>query len=154
MATSESTTEVIVGGVVLAAALGFLVYAGQATGFSTGGDSYELTASFRSVDGVTVGTDVRLAGVKIGSVRRLDLNRETYLADASLGIRKDVLIPADSAAVISQEGLLGDNFVEIIPGGAMENLEPGGEILDTQGSVSLLHLLLKYVGGSDSGTSQ
>ncbi|RMH39291.1 MAG: outer membrane lipid asymmetry maintenance protein MlaD [Alphaproteobacteria bacterium] len=154
MATSESTTEVIVGGVVLAAAIGFLVYAGQATGFSTGGDSYELTASFRSVDGVTVGTDVRLAGVKIGSVRKLDLNRETYLADARLGIRKDILIPTDSAAVISSEGLLGDNFVEIIPGGAMENIEPGGEILDTQGAVSLLHLLLKYVGGSDKQSSQ
>ena len=63
---SENTTEVLVGGAVLAAALGFVIYASQATGFGSTSGGYALTASFRSVEGVTVGTDVRLAGVKIG----------------------------------------------------------------------------------------
>ena len=60
-----STAEVAVGGVVLAAAIGFLVYAGQVTGFTAGAtaSTYDLTASFRSADGIAVGTDVRLAGV-------------------------------------------------------------------------------------------
>jgi hypothetical protein len=64
----ESLTEVIVGAVVLVTAVGFLAYAAQATGFADAGGNFKLTASFRSIEGVTVGTDVRLAGVKIGTV--------------------------------------------------------------------------------------
>lgn len=144
---SENTTEVIVGGLVLAAAAGFLLYAGDATGLSPQGGGYPLSASFRSVEGVTVGTDVRLAGVKIGTVSGLELNPQTFRADAVFTIQDGVPLPADSAVVISSEGLLGGNFVEILPGGAFENLEPGAEIEDTQGAVSLISLLLKFVSG-------
>ena len=63
--STEHTTEVLVGGAVLAVAVGFMVYAGQVTGFSGGQPEYALSASFRSADGVNVGTDVRLAGVKV-----------------------------------------------------------------------------------------
>lgn len=147
---SESTTEVLVGGVVLAVAVGFLIYAGQATGFSPAKSSdYSLTASFRSGEGVSVGTDVRLAGVKVGTVTDMSLNTQTYRADTVLAVRNGVLIPDDSAVVISSEGLLGGNFVEVFPGGSLENLEAGGEILDTQGSVSLVSLLMKFVSGKD-----
>ena len=147
---AENTTEVIVGGLVLAAAVGFLVYAGEATGLAPQ-SGYDLTASFRAADGVTVGTDVRLAGVKIGTVTSLDLNMTTFRADVTLAIREDIDVPDDSAAIISSEGLLGGNFVEILPGGSFDNFEEGAEILDTQGSVSLISLLLKFVsGGSGS----
>ena len=71
---AENTTEVVVGGVVLAAAIGFGIYAAQIAGISSGGDSYTLNASFRSLEGVSVGTDVRLAGVKIGTVTSVELN--------------------------------------------------------------------------------
>lgn len=152
---TESTTEVLVGSAVLAVAIGFLVYAGQATGFSIGktGD-YPLTASFRSVEGVTVGTDVRLAGVKIGTVSGMKLNPVTFRADMQLTVKDGILIPDDSAAVISSEGLLGGNFVEIYPGGSPDNFEPGDEIDDTQGAVSLISLLMKYVSGSGGDSSQ
>lgn len=147
---SESTTEVLVGGVVLAVAVGFLIYAGQATGFSPAKTSdYSLTASFRSGEGVSVGTDVRLAGVKVGTVRAMTLNTQTYRADTVLAVKNGVLIPDDSAVVISSEGLLGGNFVEVFPGGSLENFEAGDEILDTQGSVSLVSLLMKFVSGKD-----
>jgi phospholipid/cholesterol/gamma-HCH transport system substrate-binding protein len=144
---SENTTEVLVGGAVLAAALGFLVYAGQASGFSTGGETYPLEASFRSLDGISVGSDVRLAGVKVGTVTDVDLNAETYRADTVVALRSGVQIPDDSAIVISSEGLLGGNFVEIMPGGSPFFFEPGDTIEDTQGSVSLISLLLKFVSG-------
>ncbi|MCA3439547.1 MAG: MCE family protein, partial [Rhodobacter sp.] len=80
---AENPSEVIAGAAVLAAAVGFLVYAGQSTGFTGNAASYPLVASFRSVDGVTVGTDVRLAGVKVGTVTALELNPQTFFADAT-----------------------------------------------------------------------
>ncbi len=143
---AEDMSEVLTGAGVLAVALAFAVYAGLApnVGVSTG--SYLLKASFRSVDGVSVGTDVRLAGVKVGSVTRLDLNPETYYADATFSVKDGVSIPDDSTILISSEGLLGGNFVEIQPGGSPVTLEAGAEVLDTQGAVGLIQLLMKFVG--------
>lgn len=138
--------EIIAGAGVLAAALGFAVYAGLGSGLMRQPESYPLLASFRSVEGITVGSDVRLAGVKVGTITDLTLNPQTFFADAKIEVRNDVLLPVDSAILISSEGLLGGNFVEVVPGGSLENLGPGDEILDTQGSVSLVNLLMKFVG--------
>ena len=148
---AENTVEVMTGGLVLAAAVGFVIYAGQATGFSRTPDSYPLKASFRSVEGVTLGTDVRLAGVKIGAITALDLNPVTFFADTTISVQQDIALPEDSAILISSEGLLGGNFIEILPGGSPVNLEPGAEIEDTQGAVSLISLLMKFVGGAVTG---
>ncbi|MEX0338291.1 MAG: outer membrane lipid asymmetry maintenance protein MlaD [Arenibacterium sp.] len=145
---AENKTEIAVGALVLAAAVGFAIYAGQVAGLSSGGgENYPLTASFRSLEGVSVGTDVRLAGVKVGTVTDVALNSETYRADTVVTLSEDVLIPDDSAIVISSEGLLGGNFVEIVPGGSPFYFEPGDEIADTQGAISLISLLLKFVSG-------
>lgn len=146
----ESVTEVVVGAVVLVAAGAFLAYAAQATGFSRGGDAIDLTASFRSVEGVTIGTDVRMAGVKIGAVTAMALNPETYRAETTLTLDSAVPVPDDSSAVIASEGLLGGNFVEIVPGGSFTYFADGAEITDTQGAVSLLNLLLTYIGGDQA----
>ena len=150
---AENTVEIVTGGLVLAVAVGFVIYAGQATGFSRSPDSYPLKASFRSVEGVSLGTDVRLAGVKIGSITAMDLNPATFFADATISVKQGILLPEDSAILISSEGLLGGNFIEILPGGSPVNLEPGAEIEDTQGAVSLISLLLKFVGGSVAATT-
>lgn len=148
---AEDVTELLTGGAVIAVAAGFLFYTAQTAGLGTGaGASYPLTASFRSIEGVQVGTDVRLAGVKIGSVSALNLNAETFRADATLSIRDGVVLPLDTAAVVASEGLLGGNFVELLPGGMLDNLASGDEIEDTQSAVSLINLLLKFVGGGDS----
>lgn len=144
---AENWTEVLAGGAVLAVAVGFLAFASQGgMGGTTG--SYELRASFRSAEGITVGTDVRLAGVKVGTVTGLDLNPQTFFADATIAVRNGIELPDDSAILVSQEGLLGGNFIELIPGGSLDNLSPGDEIEDTQGAVSLLALLMKFVGDS------
>jgi phospholipid/cholesterol/gamma-HCH transport system substrate-binding protein len=143
----ESLTEVVVGAVVLVAAGAFLAYAAQATGFSRGGDAMVLSASFRSVEGITIGTDVRMAGVKIGAVTAMVLDPETYRAETTLTLNAAIPVPDDSSAVIASEGLLGGNFVEIVPGGSMGFFADGDEIIDTQGAVSLLNLLLTYIGG-------
>lgn len=145
---AENTSEVIAGGAVLAVAIGFLIYAGQTAGLTRDPGSYPLNASFRSIEGVKVGTDVRLAGVKVGTVTKLQLNPATFFADATISVEDAVVLPDDSAALISSEGLLGGNFVELVPGGSPVNLEPGMEIEDTQGAISLIALLMKFVGQS------
>ena len=146
---THSRTEVLVGGGVLAAALVFGIYAVQSAGLSLGTDGYPLTASFRSAEGISIGTDVRLAGVKVGTVTALDLNPQTFRADTVVTIRDGVEVPDDSAIVVASEGLLGGNFVEISPGGSPFTYAAGDEILDTQGSVSLVSLLMSFVAGQD-----
>lgn len=147
---SEHVTEVLTGGAVLAVAAGFLFYAGQIGGVgvgTAGADTY--TASFRSAEGIGIGTDVRLAGVKVGSVLDMRLDPETFRAETRLSLSDDISLPDDTAVVIASEGLLGGSFVEILPGGSAFNLEPGSEIEDTQSSVSIVELLLKFVSGDE-----
>jgi phospholipid/cholesterol/gamma-HCH transport system substrate-binding protein len=146
---AESKSEVLIGAIVLAVAGGFVAYASSITGFQSATSGYNLTANFRSIEGVKVGTDVRLAGVKVGSVNAVELNSETFRAEATFSILEEIEIPDDSAISISSEGLLGGNFVEIIPGGSPFSLDPGDEIEDTQGSVSLITLLMKFVAGGE-----
>lgn len=148
--------EILAGAMVLAVAAGFAVYAARGAGLTAGaGATYPLTASFRAVDGISAGSDVRLAGLKVGTITDLTLNPKTFFADATISVRSDIQLPVDSAILISSEGLLGGNFVEIVPGGALENLGPGDEIEDTQGSISLVSLLMKFVGGkADDGAAE
>ena len=143
IAATEARAELIAGGVVLAVAAGFLAWAGQ--GMWSSGGGYHVTASFPDVDGVSVGTEIRLAGVKIGRVSDIRLNPQTYMADAVFQIPDDVVLPADSAALIQSDGLLGGAYIQLQPGGSLENLAPGDEIEDVQGAVSLLQLMMKFV---------
>lgn len=151
---SYNITEVVTGGVVLAAAAAFALYATQTTGLGTSTSGYDLTASFRSLEGVSVGTDVRLAGVKIGAVSGVELDTQTYRAVTTISVREGIEIPDDSAAIVASEGLLGGNFVEINPGGSFDYFAPGDEIEDTQGAVSLISLLVQFVAGSGGDSEE
>ena len=146
---TEKRSEIFVGAIVLAVAAAFLVYLISSTGLGVTGDRYSLSASFRSAEGVSAGTDVRLAGVKIGTVTEVSLDPTTFRAVTEISLAESVQIPDDSAVIVASEGLLGGSFIEIIPGGSPFNLEEGGEIIDTQSSVSLIDLLLKFVAGGE-----
>lgn len=146
---ASNISETLVGAVVLAAAAGFLVFAGQSTGFSADTNQYELFAKFRSVEGLNVGSDVKLSGVKIGTLTKITLDPETYQAVAEISVDKNIAIPDDADIKVSTDGLLGGAFLEITAGGSPFMLEPGGEIIFTQSSVSFLNLLLKFVTSDD-----
>ena len=146
----ESRSEVAVGAAVLIAAVAFLAYGLQAAGLRSAGGGYEVTASFRSVEGVNPGTDVRMSGVSIGQVADVQLDLTNFRAVTRMVIRDGIPLPDDSSAVVASEGLLGGTFVEIMPGGSMDNLVQGAEIIDTQGAVSLLNLLTQFVAGGGS----
>ena len=139
--------EFITGTCVLILAVGFAVIGFQRGGWEISTESYVLNASFRSVEGVTVGTDVRLAGVKVGKVSDISLNPTSFRADMEISLDFGVELPDDTAIVIASEGLLGGNFVELQPGGSPFNYAAGDTIMDTQGSVSFLNLLMKFASG-------
>lgn len=147
MQGTAERAEFWVGVAVLVVAAGFLAWSTGAGGSarSLGGGSYELRAVFPNVDGVEVGTDVRVAGVRVGKVSGIDLNAQTYMAEARLRVPQAIQMPTDSAALIQSDGLLGGAYIELQPGGATENLQPGDEIEDVQGAVSLLSLMMKFV---------
>ena len=143
---SNHTGEAVVGGVVIAAAVGFLFYASQFAGMG-GSSSYPLTASFRSAEGISLGTDVRLAGVKIGTVTDMQLNPQTFRAETTIQVQNGIDLPDDSAITVASEGLLGGNYMEIVPGASPDNFAAGDEIEDTQSAISLVSLMMKFVSG-------
>ena len=146
---SRNVTETVIGAIVLGVAILFAVFLWRFSDVSFGADHYSVDAKFRSAEGITVGTDVRLAGVKIGSVSNLILDPETFQAIARLSIKLDYNMPDDSAAVISSEGLLGGSFVEILPGASYDFMVEGSEFNETQGSINFISLLMKFVSGKD-----
>ena len=147
---SEHTTEVLTGAGVLAVAAGFLIYVSQVGGLGlAASDLSTYSASFRSAEGIGVGTDVRIAGVKVGSILDMKLDTTTFRAETVFSVDQDVALPDDTAVIIASEGLLGGSYVELLPGGSVFNLEPGSEIEDTQSSVSIVELLLKFVSGGE-----
>lgn len=141
---ASSAAETVIGAVVIAAAVGFVIYAGQAAGFRPREDAYELAASFRSADGISVGTEVRMAGIPIGTVTDLQLDPQTYQARARFTVREGLAIPDDSDVKIASESLLGGAYIELTPGASEYMLAEGDEILNTQGSVNLLNLLMRF----------
>ncbi|KGJ05760.1 outer membrane lipid asymmetry maintenance protein MlaD (plasmid) [Paracoccus versutus] len=154
MNTTAERAELWVGAAVLAVAAGFLAWstAGGRLGAQLAG-GYELRAAFPNVDGIEVGTDVRVAGVRVGRVSAVDLNPQTYFAEARLRLPDGIRLPSDSAALIQSDGLLGGAYIELQPGGAPDNLAPGDEIEDVQGAVSLISLMMKFVDAQSTDDS-
>ena len=92
--------------------------------------------------------------MKVGTVTELTLNPDTFRADAVFTVQENLALPEDTALLVSSEGLLGGNFLELVPGGSPFNLEPGTAIQDTQSSVSLVTLLMRFVTGDGEGEVQ
>jgi len=145
MAKSETWAETGVGALVLAAAAGFLIYALGNTNKGADAGGYELVGKFGDVGALATGADVRVAGVKVGAVSRIEMDSKAYLAKVHVVINKDVKLPADSTAKITSSGLLGGQLVAIAPGGALEDMKPGAEFQNTQGAVDLFGLIGQFV---------
>lgn len=141
----RSILEMLVGAAVLIVATGFLAYAVTNTGRTTRTGGLALSAKFDRIDGLAPGADVRIAGVKVGSVTGQRIDPVTFLAILNLNVDSTLHIPEDSSAEITSEGLLGGKYVAIVPGGADKLLQSGGEITITQSSVSLEALLGRFI---------
>lgn len=141
----RSIAEVATGAVVLAASAVFLVYAVIHGGRTPQTGGIALTAQFDRIDGLNDGADVRIGGVKVGSVTGLQIDPRTFQAVVSLRVRSDIQLPNDSSAEVTSEGLLGGKYISIVPGGGDRILADGGRITETQGSVSLESLLGRFI---------
>jgi phospholipid/cholesterol/gamma-HCH transport system substrate-binding protein len=148
----ERWGETILGLVVVVVAVGFFVFASaQAGQGGNAGATYDVTARFQRVDGIAVGSDVRVSGVKVGVVRAIDLDPSTYLAKMTLSVQKNVQLLDQTTARIASDGLLGGAYVALEPAG-MDPIPPGGEIINTQGSVDLLTVLSSALSNSQSSS--
>ena len=143
----NSVVETLIGAVVIAVAVAFFVFAYNSTGAAPIG-GYEVLAKFNRADGVNIGTDVRLSGIKVGIVSRMSLDPMTYNAVLTLALENSVKLPDDSSVRITSDGLLGNQYLSIEPGGSQMPLPAGGEIENTQGSIDLMGLLGKAMFGS------
>jgi phospholipid/cholesterol/gamma-HCH transport system substrate-binding protein len=137
-------SELLAGGVVLAVALGFLGYAVANTG-RTGVAGITLHAQFDHIDGLGIGADVRLAGVKVGSVSEARVDPESFQAVVTFSLAKNIKLPMDSSAQITSDGLLGGKFVSLVPGGDTRMFADGGMMTITQSAASLEDLLGKFI---------
>ena len=140
----RNISELIAGAVVLVVAAGFLGYAVANTGRSTV-SGYTLRASFDNIAGVGVGSDVRLAGVKVGSVTRTSVDPKTYQATVTFTVQSSLKLPADSSLQIASDSILGGKVLALVPGGDEKMLADGGEVTITQSAVSLEDLLGKFI---------
>ncbi len=136
--------EIVTGAVVIVVAAGFLAYAVAHSGRGSV-SGYPLFARFDRIDGLAVGADVRLAGVKVGAVTDAVVDPRSYLAIIKMSIRSDVRLPKDTSAEVTSDGLLGGKYIAVVPGGDTAMLEPGQAITITQSSVSLEQLLGKFI---------
>ncbi len=152
---SGNVVETLIGAVVLVVA-GFFLYFSYDKADVGAVQGYSLTAKFDKVDGVKVGSDVMLAGIKVGTVTDESLDTKEYLAVLQLSLASDVKLPDDSAIKIASDGLLGGKYLSIDPGGSEDYLEAGDEIRFTQGAVDLTELIGKaiYSGGGGDKPAQ
>jgi len=150
----RSFVETIMGAVVLLVAATFVFISYKSGNISPSSDGYTLVAKFREIGSLSIGSDVRVGGIKIGTVSKQHLDPKNYKAIVEMGIKSGVLIPKDSTASIIGDGLMGGKYVSIEPGGDENHLNNGGEIKYTQDSISLEELIGKFAFGSVSDGSE
>jgi phospholipid/cholesterol/gamma-HCH transport system substrate-binding protein len=133
---SRNVIETVMGAVVLVIAALFLVFA-YSTAQVHAISGYQFTAKFSKVDGIREGGDVRISGIKVGSITSETLDPQTYEAIIKVNIDPSVKLPVDTQASILSSGLLGDKFVALVPGGSDDMIKPGGQIMITNAPISL-----------------
>ncbi len=132
--------ETLIGAAVLAVAAMFLTFGYQSTTVA-GNGGFPVYAKFDRVDGLGVGSDVRMSGIKVGAVVNQRLDPVTYQAVVEIDLDPKLELPDDSSAKITSEGLLGDTYMSLEAGGSPDLLKPGGEVRFTQGSIDLMSLI-------------
>ena len=147
---SGNLIESVIGAVVLFVAAWFLNFAYERTDMSAGGGGYTLSARFDQVGSLSIGSDVRMSGIKVGTITSQELDPATFQAVVTFSVDSAVELPQDTAAAITSEGLLGGSYMTLLPGGYDELLADGDEIEETQDAVDLVGLIGKFAYGGDS----
>lgn len=147
---SRSFVETLLGAVVVLVALGFVAYA-YAISDIRNPPGYLLTAKFDRIDGIGVGSDVRISGIKVGEVIAQSLDTRTFRAEVTFSVRRDVELPFDSSVAVVSESLLGGRFLLIQPGADEELLAEGDEVMFTQSAINIEDLIGRFVFSGSGG---
>jgi phospholipid/cholesterol/gamma-HCH transport system substrate-binding protein len=142
--------ETVMGAVVLIVAAFFLFFA-YTTSQVRAVQGYQVTAQFERIGALRDGSDVRIAGVKVGSVVSESLDPKTFLAIVKMRIDPAYKLPEDTVAEIVSNGLLGDQYISLVPGGEEQTIPPGGQIKYTQSPVSLENLIGQMIFSQPGG---
>lgn len=144
----NSRVEIVVGFFLIIGllAFGWLALQLGEVPWLTEAKTYVINAEFSNISGVKTGADVQIAGVTVGKVRQLDLNRENH-AVVGMQVNRDVAIPVDSIASVKSQGIIGDKYIQITLGGDESLYKPGETIVDTESSVDLESLISKFAFG-------
>jgi phospholipid/cholesterol/gamma-HCH transport system substrate-binding protein len=141
--------ETVMGAIVLIAAAGFLYLVSSSVGVRENSSGYNLVMRFDRGGSVNPGTDVRIAGAKIGTVVSKSFDPDNYQAVVTINVDNSVKLPKDTTAIITSDGLLGDNYVLLEIGGDEQMLKANDQITHVQGALNLADLINKFVvGGS------
>lgn len=140
----RSAIETVLGAVVLLVAAVFMVLAYNTTDLKPK-SGYELIGKFYAVDGLTVGSDVRIGGVKVGAVVDQYIDPDLYQAVVKISVQNEIKVPEDSTMSVSSSGLLGGKYLKIDPGQSSTLLQDGGEIKKTKDVIALEELLGKVI---------
>ncbi len=145
----RNAIETLIGAVVIIIAAWFVIFAWRSASVDEK-EGYTLYARFDRADGVNVGSDVKMSGIKVGTVTNQTIDPETYLAKVTFTVENELKLPTDSSVEIIGDGLLGSKYLAIVPGADTDFLTEGDEVKYTQSSVSLEALIGKFVlGGAD-----
>jgi phospholipid/cholesterol/gamma-HCH transport system substrate-binding protein len=149
----NNAAEVMIGVAVVVLAVVLIAFAYLRTG-SGGGTGYPIQAQLAKVDGLGIGTDVRISGIKVGTVSKLALNPKNYLVLVTMDINNGTEIPTDSSLQVTSSGILGGQYISIQPGGDDKLLASGGMIENAQGSADLMSMIGHFaLGGNGSSSS-
>ena len=149
----SNMVEAMIGAMVLALAGGFFYFTYERTDFGTV-QGYELTARFDRIDGINIGSDVRLAGIKVGSVLGQEIDAENFQAIVRISVSRDLRLPTDTFVRVASEGLLGGSYLLLDAGGLDEYLEDGDEFEFTESAMDLQNMIGQAIfnaGGGDEG---
>ncbi len=149
----RNLVETLIGAAVLVVAVVFIADASNRSNVATV-EGYEGFARFSSVEGLKVGDDVRISGIKVGSIIDQSLDPAFFQAVVRLSIEPSVELPEDTTAAVTSEGLLGGKFLALDPGGADELIPPGGEIKITQSTINIEGLIGKFIYGAGGGKAE
>jgi phospholipid/cholesterol/gamma-HCH transport system substrate-binding protein len=148
----ENIGEALVGLFVVAFAAWFVMFAWDKTGGGERAGAIRVSALFPNSTGINVGSEVRVAGIKVGTVTEQQLDPQSFQVKTTLALDPAVKLPADSSAAITSEGFLGATFISLIPGGDPVPLKNGDTIADTQGAMDLMGMVGQFINKSGEST--
>jgi len=150
----RNVVETMMGALVIFVAIAFVFISYKSGNIaSPTSDSYKITAKFREVGSIAIGSDVRIGGIKVGNVSKQYLDPKTYMAVLELNINESVPLPKDTTASIVGDGLLGGKYLSLQPGGDENLLKANDELKYTQDAINIEQLIGNFAFGGTNKSS-